>query len=352
MYRIRTVSESTPNALQFLCDERLHLILLVDIMRTTLERLLWILSIHSLLWFNRAAIAKATEKTAEDNVNHGQQSSLRPFPPGDPGVRLTTQEDTVILDSPIEIRRADDGRKILVQDIHARANTVWDHLLDFDRYASMIPGIVKSQVRKEQTQSRRRGGTVKTTQVKIQSKFLYTFQNIYIVRYEYHPSQHSMTWSAFRTFSDDPDEKPDAAVACCVGYWHVRTHPHNPDYTRVFHAVELSSSSSSWMHYYYYYYANPFTHGIEWLKIQSEVEERATTTDHRHVEKEEELQCSTKQHFGSMIMQKIVGGNQTALACGTTELREGVRPIGVARYTLFFSVLSLSLYNIYLFIWQ
>jgi hypothetical protein len=205
----------------------------------------------------------------------------------------------------------------------------------------MIPSVVESQIVESKT-LRRSGGWVKTCAVRIQTKVFSIFKQEYNILYEYHPSQHSIIWSATSAAATDPAAA--SAAVTCVGYWHVRQHPRNPDFTRVFHSVELSTSS------YWMQFSNPFcTLGIEWLKIQSETE--AARLRSAALGKES-MECSTKEHFGSMLLHKIVGGNQTHDSCEASEQRKGVRPIGVARYTLVFSVLSLSLYNIYLFIWQ
>jgi hypothetical protein len=215
----------------------------------------------------------------------------------------------------------------------------------------MIPGIVESQIVDSGKTPRRSGGKMKSFTVKIQTKTFSILKQEYKVLYEYHPSQHSITWSATSSVAGTTHPATDASGAItCVGYWHVRPHPRNPEFTRVFHSVDLVST---WSYHWMQQLSNPFcTRGIEWLKKQSEAEANRlhTTTN---IEKDS-MECSTKQHFGggSMLLHKIMGGNQTADSCEVSEQQKGVRPIGVARYALVFSVLSLSLYNIYLFIWQ
>ena len=81
---------------------------------------------------------------SDPNVPHAHAGKRQPFAPGDPNVSLDRKALSVLssgkpFQTTIHVPGSTSGRGLVVQEVHAPPDVVWDRILDFDHYVDMVP---------------------------------------------------------------------------------------------------------------------------------------------------------------------------------------------------------------------
>lgn len=162
---------------------------------------------------------------------HPHRGKVTPFQAGDPKVKLDGKALNILSSGKpyqTQIQSGASGRGMVVQDVKAPTNIVWEKILDYNNYAKMVPKTIDSQNYK--VEKHRDGSQTIYTRMKIgMGPVRLTFH----VKHEYQPKLNSLTWTL------DYSKKSDFDDSC--GYWYVIPHPDNPgEWTRVYYSVEVS----------------------------------------------------------------------------------------------------------------
>jgi hypothetical protein len=164
---------------------------------------------------------------------HPHSGVVTPFKSGDPGIVLD-KSAVKILESgkpyQTQIKGADatSGRGMVVQDVKAPVDVVWERILDFRSYPKMVPKTVESETYKREN--------LKHSQQRIWVRMKVGFPMLklqFFVNHLYDPKKNSMTWTLDYSRKSDLDDS--------VGYWYVIPHPDNPgEWSRVYYSVQVS----------------------------------------------------------------------------------------------------------------
>lgn len=186
-----------------------------------------------------ALLLGASVATAANNKNsvgpHPHKGVVQPFAAGDPGVKLDgTAEKLLSQDKPYQtqIQSETAGLGLVVQDVKAPTDIVWDRILAFDAYHKMVPKTMESQIYHREKEGR---AGAERIWVRMKVGFTPAPRLVFYVNHLYQPALHSMTWTL------DYSRKSDFDDSC--GYWYVVPHPQNKEWTRVYYSVEVSMFS-------------------------------------------------------------------------------------------------------------
>ena len=272
-----------------------------------------------------------------DAEAHPHQGKVTPFQHGDPKVKLDGKAITILKQGKpyqTQIQSGSSGRGMVVQDVKAPTNIVWDRILDYNNYAKMVPKTIDSKNYK--VEKHRDGSQTIYTRMKIG---MGPVRLTFYVKHDYQPKLNSMTWTL------DYAKKSDFDDSC--GYWFVIPHPDNPDeWTRVFYSVEVSMFDWVPQFVVNFMSSKALTDATGWVKKFSEKEYEAREPVRKKEKKEE------RQWAGGLFRKKKVEPEEE---CGEEEqvaLRKGPTPIGLTRYGLVTSVFCLSMYNVHLYLSQ
>ena len=151
------------------------------------------------------------------------------------------------LNNQTQVQSGGSGRGLVVQDINAPPSIVWDRILDYDNYSSMVPKTVESKNYKILTNKNDILQDTSSDTSPSSSSFLSSLSQIiytrmkvgfpllkleFFIKHKYYPSLNSLTWTL------DYDKSSDFNDSC--GYWYVIPHPHDVRRTRVYYSVEVS----------------------------------------------------------------------------------------------------------------
>jgi len=280
---------------------------------------------------------------------HPHRGVVKPFQSGDPKVKLNKSAISQLRAGKpykTQIQDGSAGRGLVVQDVEAPVDIVWERILDFNRYNEMVPKTVESAIYK--TENLGRGGK-KRIWVRMKVGFPMLKLQFYI-NHLYDPANHSLTWTLDYNYKSDLDDS--------CGYWYVVPHPDDPaQKTRVFYSVEVSMFS--WVPQFVVDFMSKqaLTDATGWVKKYSEQEAQKKWVPKQHGD-----ECSGESKSGKKgLLSRFLGtsdetceSDPTAVAKqhAVTEKTAVVRKIGITRYALVFTVLSLVLYNIHLYFSQ
>eukprot|EP00540_Astrosyne_radiata_P021142 CAMPEP_0116839380 /NCGR_PEP_ID=MMETSP0418-20121206/9735_1 /TAXON_ID=1158023 /ORGANISM="Astrosyne radiata, Strain 13vi08-1A" /LENGTH=325 /DNA_ID=CAMNT_0004469485 /DNA_START=94 /DNA_END=1071 /DNA_ORIENTATION=+ len=162
---------------------------------------------------------------------HPHQGKVKPFEPGDPKVPLDRKAiSTLESGKPYQtqIQSGTSGRGLVVQDVHAPTNVVWERILDYNHYAQMVPNTLDSK--NYNIIHHKNGQQTIFTRMKVGFSLI---KLTFYVKHEYIPALSSLTWTLDYTRKSDFDDS--------CGYWYVMAHPDNPkEWSRVYYSVEVS----------------------------------------------------------------------------------------------------------------
>eukprot|EP00977_Amphora_coffeiformis_P001507 scaffold294_cov221-Amphora_coffeaeformis.AAC.63 len=168
--------------------------------------------------------------TAGSGGAHPHQGVVQPFRAGDPGVKLDKAAEKLLGQGKpyqTQIQSGSAGRGLVVQDIAAPTQVVWERILDFNTYNKMVPKTMESQIYKREKAGR---GGAERIWVRMKVGFTPAPRLTFYVNHLYQPQLNSMTWTL------DYSRKSDFDDSC--GYWYVVPHPANKEWTRVYYSVE------------------------------------------------------------------------------------------------------------------
>ena len=118
------------------------------------------------------------------------------------------------------------GRALAVQDVAAAPSTVWDRILAFKDYPSMVPNTQQTETYEDKT-----SGSLRTMKVRMKIGAMGVGLEFFI-SHTYDAKLSVMTWTL------DYGRKSD--VIDSVGYWGVEPHPSKPGQARVFYSVDVA----------------------------------------------------------------------------------------------------------------
>ena len=149
------------------------------------------------------------------------------------------------------------GRALAVQDVSATPEAVWERVLAFRDYPSMVFGVKETSVYDEM---KHRDGT-RTLKVRMKLGMMGVTLE-YFIDHTYNPKQSVMTWTLdYSRLSDLVDS---------VGYWCVVSHPTVPGASRVYYSVE--AAFPSWVPGFVVnaLTSRALTDATGWVKVESE----------------------------------------------------------------------------------
>ena len=255
------------------------------------------------------------------------------------------------------------GRALVVQDVHAPTNVVWDRILDYDNYAKMVPNTIESgnyHVEKDN----------KTGHQTIFTRMKVGFSMIklqFFVKHEYEPKLNSLTWTL------DYSRKSDFDDSC--GFWYVIPHPDNPsEWTRVYYSVQVSMFDWVPKFVVNFLSTKALTDATAWVKKFSELEylkqAPKKSTDDKAASATATTELTEKPGKRGWF-QKLLNRNKNKSAtseeddqtCASTDDEDSqedtaaeptatTEKVGLKRYALVASVVVLSLYNVHLYFSQ
>jgi len=233
---------------------------------------------------------------ASFNEPHTHTGKVTPFEPGDPKVSLD-RKATAILSSgkpyQTQIKSGESGgRGLVVQDINAPPTIVWDRILDYDNYASMVPKTISSSNYKKEVNPRPNKKQPQTETIYTRMKVGFPMLKLeFFVKHLYFPDLNSLTWTLDYSKLSDFDDS--------CGYWYIIPHPEKPGWTRVFYSVEVGMYD--WVPKFVtdFMSSKALTDATGWLKKYSELE-------------------ASKHPISSSSKSKSAGSNTNDGAVGTT----------------------------------
>lgn len=210
----------------------------------------------------------ATVDASSFTEPHDHDGIVPPFAPGDPKIPLDKKAlSTLSTGKPhqTQIESPTGGRGLVVQDVDAPTEIVWEKILDYDNYYKMVPKTIESK--------NYNVVDVKPTKNDPLSQIIYTRMKVgfpvlkleFFIKHLYYPSLNSMTWTL------DYTKKSDFNDSC--GFWYVVPHPDDPDnQTRLFYSVEVSMFD--WVPKFVvdFMSTKALTDATAWVKKYSELE--------------------------------------------------------------------------------
>ncbi|GKY98316.1 hypothetical protein MPSEU_000789200 [Mayamaea pseudoterrestris] len=130
----------------------------------------------------------------------------------------------------------EEGRPMVVQDIHAPVSVVWNRILDFSSYSSMVPNTVESTVYKRESLEHHDNLVPpprERTFVRLRMGLPMLHKKIqFHINHLHDVPRKIVTWTLDYDQASDIDDT--------VGMWHVVPHPERPkEWSRVFYSVEM-----------------------------------------------------------------------------------------------------------------
>ena len=175
------------------------------------------------------------------NAPHSHTGRVSPFEPGDPKVPLNTKAKSILssgspYQTTIHVPGSTSGRGLVVQDVHAPPDVVWDRILDFDHYVGMVPKTAESKnyevIKHKVTKKRDQLPLEQTIFTKMKVGLPLVPKMTFFVKHLYYPALNSLTWTLDYSRRSDFDDS--------VGYWYVVPHPDLPNWSRVYYSVSVS----------------------------------------------------------------------------------------------------------------
>jgi len=199
---------------------------------------------------------------ADPSKPHINKGINHPFPTTKQVVSLTAKEESILASGGTVKRQvvADGGkggRAMAVQDISAKADTVWTRILAFSEYPKMVNGVLACSNYEE---VKHRNGT---QSIKTHMKLgVLGVKLEYFIHHTYEPKLGVLTWTLdYHRLSDLIDS---------VGYWCVVRHPSDPSRARVFYSVD--ASLPSWVPGFVVtaVTSKALTDATAWVKVEAE----------------------------------------------------------------------------------
>eukprot|EP00985_Skeletonema_marinoi_P011206 scaffold5307_cov129-Skeletonema_marinoi.AAC.1 len=182
---------------------------------------------------------------------HAHTGKVEPFSPGDPKIKLDGKATSILKAGKpyqTQVQSGDGGRGLVIQDVDAPTHVVWDRILDFDNYGSMVPKCFESK-------------NYKIIDHKPTKANNFLEKEIF-TRMKHHKA---LTWTLDYTKESDFDDS--------CGYWYIAPHPDNPEEkTRLYYSVGVSMFD--WVPKFVvdFMSSKALTDATAWVKKFSEIE--------------------------------------------------------------------------------
>lgn len=314
-----------------------------------------------LLWLGTLCSLPLYTLSASADEPHPHNGVVQPFQAGDPGVKLDRAAEALLRqDKPYQtqIQSGTAGRGLVVQDVKAPTDVVWDRILDFNNYHKMVPKTMESSIYKHETS---RGGAQRIW-VRMKVGFTPAPRLVFFVNHLYQPALHSMTWTL------DYARKSDFDDSC--GYWYVVPHPDNKEWSRVYYSVQVSMFS--WVPQFVVDFMSQqaLTDATGWVKKQSELQyakkgggtakivsppATTTTTEDNSKEAKTPKNRPLSRWFGSKkgtSTHPATPAHNKQAEDTATPVTAKPSPATITRYILASTAVALVGANVYLFVSQ
>ena len=245
-----------------------------------------------------------------------------------------------------------NGWGIVVQNIHAPAEVVWNTLMDFEAYPTRISKVSSMtpyppSVQAEEEDAGRRMIFQRMTLV-----FRWFVSYSFNVRYQVHNPDRHLSWTL------DPTQVVDSVLIQSSGYWHVHEHPSrsSSEWSQVVYRNQITMATTEETTKIPKFVRRFLpTHGLQeatrWLKPTSELHYRTGTwrmsnkTDAMLSHEDELCDDGTSSGGGTCLSSN----SSTREIMETNPPQTAVSPIGVSRYLLVSTVWGLVVFNTYLY---
>ena len=272
-----------------------------------------------------------------------------------------------------------DGWGIVIQNIHAPVDVVWDTLVDFDAYPTRISKVsrmipyhhpsVGGEVEEDNSSQ-----VIRFQRMTLVFRWFVSFS--FNLQYHIHPDQRHLSWTLLEDDSDNDED--ESVLTLSSGYWQVHEHPsRSSECSLVIYRNQItlasstakgdkkSKSSSSSRSKKIPTFVQRFLEkqGLQeatrWLKPTSELQYRTGTWKKQSDETNAPLPPA-REAADSSTTHSSCNDNQTCpttsptttdMETTTSPLRPEVTPspIGVSRYLLVSTVWGLVVFNTYLY---
>ncbi|KAL7507400.1 hypothetical protein ACHAXN_005104 [Cyclotella atomus] len=217
-----------------------------------------------------ALISLSNVDASNFNKPHTHTGKVEPFQPGDPKVKLDGKALGILKAGKpyqTQVQTKDSGRGLVVQDVNAPTNIVWDRILDYDNYSNMVPKTVESKNYKVIPHKPSKANNFLEKEIFTRMKVGFPMLKLeFFVRHFIYIQHHrSLTWTLDYTKESDFDDS--------CGYWFILPHPDNPEEkTRLYYSVQVSMFD--WVPKFVvdFMSSKALTDATAWVKKYSEME--------------------------------------------------------------------------------
>jgi hypothetical protein len=189
---------------------------------------------------------------------------LTPYAGAPPRVTLTAAEEARLAAGEAvkrQIRTADGGRGVAVQDVHAPVDVVWDRILDFSAYPRMVENVSLCEP------YGRRGD-----HLFVRFEIGALLMSIrYHIDHTLRRDEGWMTWTL--------DDTQENELAATVGFWRVEPVADRAGWTRVAYSVEVIPKGWVPEAIEDYVTGRGLTKATAWVRRESEAKAPPTTVD-------------------------------------------------------------------------
>ena len=166
-----------------------------------------------------------------------------------------------------QVQTGESGRGLVIQDVDAPPHIVWDRILDFDNYGSMVPKCYESKNYKVIPHKPTQANNFLEKEIFTRMKVGFPMLKLeYFIRHFVYIQHHrALTWTLDYTRESDFDDS--------CGYWYVAPHPDNPEEkTRLYYSVGVSMFD--WVPKFVvdFMSSKALTDATAWVKKFSEIE--------------------------------------------------------------------------------
>jgi hypothetical protein len=166
-----------------------------------------------------------------------------------------------------QVQTGEGGRGLVIQDVDAPTHVVWDRILDFDNYGSMVPKCFESKNYKIIDHKPTKANNFLEKEIFTRMKVGFPMLKLeYFVRHFVYIQHHkALTWTLDYTKESDFDDS--------CGYWYIAPHPDNPEEkTRLYYSVGVSMYD--WVPKFVmdFMSSKALTDATAWVKKFSEIE--------------------------------------------------------------------------------
>lgn len=231
----------------------------------------------SLVWAIGLMHVRYVESVAPVD-NYPYQGMFLPFAPGDPAqLQLPEEAYPTLQDGKVYRRLVLDTKKytaeaIMVQDIAAPPEIIWNILLDFDDYQSNIFGVMTSQnyrterpAKNKPFQRRSQNPSAYSTKMTVGIPHIFELESYF--HHEYHADDDVLLWTVDHSQASDLDDS--------VGFWWIQALPNTSSglpRTRVTYRANISWKKLAWVPEFLQEYLGQkvFTEAVTWVKTAAE----------------------------------------------------------------------------------